>query len=43
LKSPAGLALMMGLGLAVVLVLFLLLSTLGGALAAAWLRRRGRP
>jgi hypothetical protein len=40
LKSPPGLALVMGLGLAVMLVIFLVLSTLGGALGAVLLRRR---
>lgn len=42
LKSPAGLALMMGLGLVLVLIMFLLLSSLGGAIAAAMSRRKGR-
>lgn len=42
LKSPAGLALMMGLGLVMVFIIFLLLSSLGGALAAAMIRRKDR-
>jgi len=42
LKSPAGLALMMGLGLVLMLIVFLILSSLGGAVAAALLRRRNR-
>jgi hypothetical protein len=40
LKSPPGLALVMAMGLAVMLVFFLLLSSAGGALTAALLRRR---
>lgn len=40
LKSPPGLALVMGMGLIVMLVFFLLLSSAGGALTAALLRRR---
>lgn len=43
LKSPAGMALMMGLGLALVFLLFLVLSSLGGAVGAALLRRRNHP
>lgn len=43
LKSPPGLALMMGLGLVVMFVVFLILSSLGGALGAALLRRKSRP
>jgi hypothetical protein len=42
LKSPAGLTLMMGVGLAVMLVIFLIFSSLGGALGAVLLRRKGR-
>ena len=42
LKSPAGLALMMGVGLAFMLVIFLIFSSLGGALGAVLLRRKGR-
>lgn len=42
LKTPAGLALMMGLGLGFVLVAFLILSSLGGAVGAAMMRRRDR-
>jgi hypothetical protein len=42
LKSPAGLALMMGVGLAVMLVVFLIFSSLGGALGAVLLRRKSR-
>jgi hypothetical protein len=40
LKSPPGLALVMGIGLAVTFVAFLILSSLGGALAAVLLRRK---
>ncbi|MGO9124734.1 MAG: hypothetical protein ACLP6G_07570 [Terriglobales bacterium] len=40
LKTPPGLALMMALGLAFVLVVFLILSSLGGAIAAAMMRRK---
>ena len=40
LKSPAGLALVMGIGLAVIFVIFLLLSCLGGTLTAVFLRRK---
>jgi len=39
LKSPAGLTLVMAMGLIVMLVFFLLLSTAGGAITAALLRR----
>jgi hypothetical protein len=42
LKTPPGLALMMGLALAVVLVAFLILSSLGGAVGAAMMRRKDR-
>jgi hypothetical protein len=42
LKTPPGLALMMGLGLFFMLVVFLILSSAGGALTAALLRRRNR-
>ncbi len=42
LKTPPGLALMMGLGLAFVLVAFLILSSLGGAVGAAMMRRKDR-
>jgi hypothetical protein len=42
LKTPPGLALMMGLSLAVLLVAFLILSSLGGAVAAAMMRRKDR-
>jgi len=42
LKTPPGLALMMGLSLAVVLVAFLILSSLGGAVGAAMMRRKDR-
>ncbi len=42
LKSPSGLALVMGLGLAFLFVFFLILSSLGGALGAAILRRKER-
>jgi len=41
LKSPEGLVVIMGLGLAFVLVTFLVLSSAGGALGAVLLRRRG--
>jgi hypothetical protein len=40
LKSPPGLALVMALGLAVMFVAFLILSSLGGALGAILLRRK---
>jgi hypothetical protein len=40
LKTPAGLAVMMILGLAAVLVICLILSAVGGALGAAWLGRK---
>ena len=42
LKSPPGLALLMGFSLALMLVAFLIFSSLGGALAAALFRRRDR-
>lgn len=42
LKSPPGLALVMALGLAVMFVFFLILSSIGGALGAVLLRRRER-
>jgi hypothetical protein len=42
LKSPPGLALMMGLGLALMFLIFLILSSLGGALGAVLLRRKDR-
>jgi hypothetical protein len=42
LKSPPGLALVMGLGLVVMFVVFLAFSTLGGALGAALMRRKGQ-
>jgi hypothetical protein len=42
LKSPQGLALMMVLGLIVMGLAFLIFSSLGGALAAALLRRKDR-
>ncbi|HXY14070.1 MAG TPA: zinc ribbon domain-containing protein [Terriglobales bacterium] len=42
LKSPPGLALVMGMGLAVMFVFFLVLSSAGGALTAALVRRRGK-
>ena len=41
-KTPAGLALMMGLGLAMMLVLFVILSAAGGAVTAVLLRKRDR-
>ncbi|MBZ5572995.1 MAG: zinc ribbon domain-containing protein [Acidobacteriia bacterium] len=43
LKSPDGLVVMVLFWLVVVFVLFLILSSLGGALGAALLRRKGRP
>ena len=43
LKSPPGLALVMVLGLAVMFVVFLICSSLGGALGAVLLRRKDRP
>jgi hypothetical protein len=42
LKSPPGLALVMVLGLAFMFVVFLILSSLGGALGAMLLRHRNR-
>ena len=42
LKSPPGLALMMGLGLFLMLIVFLVVSSLAGSIAAALLRRRDR-
>ena len=42
LKTPPGLALMMGLSFAFVLVAFLILSSLGGAIGAAMMRRKDR-
>jgi hypothetical protein len=42
LKSPPGLALVMALGLAVMFVVFLIVSSLGGALGAVLLRRKNR-
>jgi hypothetical protein len=42
LKSPPGLALVMVLGLALMFVVFLILSSLGGALGAMLLRHRNR-
>ncbi|HTZ96821.1 MAG TPA: hypothetical protein VMB18_10510 [Terriglobales bacterium] len=42
LKTPPGLALMMGLGLFLMLIVFLVVSSLAGAVAAALLRRRDR-
>jgi hypothetical protein len=42
-KTPQGLALMMGVGLLVMFIAFLVFSSVGGALAAALLRRKERP
>jgi len=42
LKSPPGLALVMVLGLALMFVVFLIFSTIGGALGAVLLRRKNR-
>jgi hypothetical protein len=42
LKTPPGLALMMAMSLAFVLVAFLILSSLGGAVGAAMMRRKDR-
>lgn len=42
LRTPQGLALMMILGLLVMFVAFLVFSSLGGALGAALLRRKGK-
>jgi hypothetical protein len=42
LKSPPGLALVMGLGLVVMFVISLILSSVGGAVTAVLLRRRQR-
>jgi hypothetical protein len=41
-KSPPGLALVMALGLVMMFFIFLIFSSLGGTLAAAFLRRRER-
>jgi hypothetical protein len=43
LKTPQGLALLVGLGLIVMFVIFLIFSSLGGAIGAALLRRKERP
>jgi hypothetical protein len=43
LKSPSGLALIMTMGLALMFVIFLILSSVGGAVGAALLRRKPRP
>ena len=43
LKSPQGLALVMIMGLMMMFVLFLILSSLGGVLGAVMLRRKERP
>lgn len=43
LKSPPGLALIMTMGLAIMFVVFLIFSSVGGALSAALLRRKPRP
>lgn len=42
LKTPPGLVLMMGLSLAMLLVAFLILCSLGGAIGAAAMRRKDR-
>jgi hypothetical protein len=42
-KSPEGLAALMLIGLAVTFVGFVILSSLGGLLSAAWMRRRQGP
>ena len=42
-KTPAGLAIVLALGIFFLFLMFLVLSTAGGALGAAWIRRRGRP
>ncbi len=42
-KTPQGLALALILGLATLLVIFLIFSAAGGALGALWVRRRERP
>jgi len=42
LKTPAGLVLVMGLGLVVMFFVFLIFSSVGGALGAAWLNRKDR-
>lgn len=42
LKSPGGMALMMAIGLIVMFVVFLIFSSLGGALGAVLLRRKNR-
>jgi len=41
-KTPAGLAIILILGLFFLLVMFLIFSTVGGVLGAAWIRRRRR-
>ena len=43
LKTPAGLALVLVLGLIVMFIVFLIFSGLGGALGAVLLRRKQRP
>jgi hypothetical protein len=43
LKTPQGLALVMVLGLIVMFLIFLIFSSLGGAVGAALLRRKDRP
>lgn len=43
LKSPPGLALIMTMGLALMFVIFLLFSSVGGVIGAAHLRRKPRP
>lgn len=42
LKTPPGLILMMGIGMAMLLVFVLVLSSLGGAIGAAMMRRKDR-
>jgi hypothetical protein len=42
LKTPPGLALIMGIGMAFLLVLFLILCSLGGAVGASMMKRKDR-
>jgi hypothetical protein len=41
-KTPPGLAIILVIGLVFLFLMFLVLSTVGGALGAAWIRRRRR-
>ncbi|HEX8813920.1 MAG TPA: hypothetical protein VF753_00315 [Terriglobales bacterium] len=42
-KTPAGLAVVMTMGLALMFAVFMILSTIGGAVGSALLRRKSRP